>query len=435
MAHLHEVKDSDTHFIINPVTMAISNAQNEKNKLQQGDHNSEIFTFQIPKEVEGHDMSLCDVVRVHYINTSTSKADISKDIHKVVDMEVAEDDAETLVFTWLIHGNATKYNGSLAFRILFACTDENDNYTYKKWTEIYKGISIGEGFENEETVLEAQADILKQEFDELEKQMEELTKELENDFSQLSEEISNAGSGMTATVKNALLEFAANVAWATAEGQACYDKLKTALNESVGEIKLSSITATCSETAQIGTAASDLDIVVTAIYSDGSSAQVTGWTTSGTVVEGTNTFVVSYGGKYTNVTVAGVDLYYVLNNATNKSELMSSKTYSDGGETSAGFPNVYCAWHLWGSKVVEQDTSVKIKYIPSVNNYNGVYAYCMNPETFTGSTTGNKYYAVRLASPALVDTSYEWEYTIKAGYAFGISLGSDSPVPTVEVVS
>lgn len=240
-------------------------------------------------------------------------------------------------------------------------------------------------------------------------------------------------SGMTATVKNAFLECFANVAWATAEGQACYDKLKTALNESVGEIKLSSITATCSETAQIGTAASDLDIVVTAIYSDGSSAQVTGWTTSGTVVEGTNTFVVSYGGKNTTVTVTGVDLYYVLNKASNKSEIMSSNSYSDGGETGAGFPSVYLAWHLWGSKVVEQDTAVKIKYIPSEINYNGVFAYCINPETFT--IDRKKYYAVQLATHALVDTSYEWEYTIKAGYAFGISLGSNSPVPTVEVVS
>ena len=243
----------------------------------------------------------------------------------------------------------------------------------------------------------------------------------------------NPVSGMTATVKNAFLECFANVAWATAEGQACYDKLKTALNESVGEIKLSSITATCSETAQIGTAASDLDIVVTAIYSDGSSAQVTGWTTSGTVVEGTNTFVVSYGGKNTTVAVTGVDLYYVLNKASNKIEIMSSNSYSDGGETGAGFPNVYLAWHLWGSKVVEQDTAVKIKYIPSETNYNGVFAYCINPETFT--IDRKKYYAVQLTAHALVDTSYEWEYTIKAGYAFGISLGSNSPVPTVEVVS
>ena len=243
----------------------------------------------------------------------------------------------------------------------------------------------------------------------------------------------NPVSGMTATVKNAFLECFANVAWATAEGQACYDKLKTALNESVGEIKLSSITATCSETAQIGTAASDLDIVVTAIYSDGSSAQVTGWTTSGTVVEGTNTFVVSYGGKNTTVTVTGVDLYYVLNKASNKSEIMSSNSYSDGGETGAGFPIVYLAWHLWGSEVVEQDTAVKIKYIPSETNYNGVFAYCINPETFT--IDRKKYYAVQLTAQALVDTSYEWEYTIKAGYAFGISLGSNSPVPTVEVVS
>lgn len=202
-------------------------------------------------------------------------------------------------------------------------------------------------------------------------------------INQLSEEMANTGSGMTATVKNAFLECFANVAWATAKGQACYDKLKTALNESVGEIKLSSITATCSETAQIGTAAIDLDIVVTAVYSDGSSAQVTGWTTSGTVVEGTNTFVVSYGGKNTTVTVTGVDLYYVLDNVTNKSVNMASDSYSDGGETVAGFPNTFQPRHFFGSKAVEQDTAVKIKYIPSATNYNGMFAYCVNPETFT----------------------------------------------------
>ena len=162
MAHLHEVKDSDKHFIIDPVTMAISNAQNEKNKLQQGDHNSEIFTFQIPKVVEGHDMTLCDVVRVHYINASANKADVSKDIHEVEDMAVAEDNGSMLVFSWLIHGNATKYNGSLNFRILFACSDGNGGYDYKKWTDIYKGISIGEGFDNGEAVEEAFSDILEQ---------------------------------------------------------------------------------------------------------------------------------------------------------------------------------------------------------------------------------------------------------------------------------
>lgn len=323
MAHLHEVKDSDTHFIINPVTMAISNAQNEKNKLQQGDHNSEIFTFQIPKEVEGHDMSLCDVVRVHYINTSTSKADISKDIHKVVDIAVAEDDAETLVFTWLIHGNATKYNGSLAFRILFACTDENDNYTYKKWTEIYKGISIGEGFENEETVLEAQADILKQEFDELEKQMEELTKELKNQ---------NGTGGSVKTIFENIMTimkaqvnmdgtpqaYSPDISDIAKQTDALIANLGTTNDGGTGEeenpdtgettVTLTSISATYTGgSVTVGTALTSLTgLAVKATYSDGSTANVTGYTLSGTIAEGSNTITVSYGGKTTTFTVTGV---------------------------------------------------------------------------------------------------------------------------------
>lgn len=57
----------------------------------------------------------------------------------------------------------------------------------------------------------------------------------------------------------------------------------------------------------IGTAVSELTgIVVTAYYSDGTSAIVTGYTLSGTIAEGKNTVTVSYGGKTTTFTVTGV---------------------------------------------------------------------------------------------------------------------------------
>lgn len=162
MAHLHKLKDSDTHYIIDPDTMQISYENSLNDRLMLGDHDSEIYTFELPKVIEGHDMSLCDRVRVHYINISSSKVDESKDVYEVKDMSVAEDDSEKLVFSWTVSGNATKYAGSLNFRILFACADGNGNYTYKKWTDVFKGITVSDGFDNGEAVVEQYSDILEQ---------------------------------------------------------------------------------------------------------------------------------------------------------------------------------------------------------------------------------------------------------------------------------
>lgn len=74
------------------------------------------------------------------------------------------------------------------------------------------------------------------------------------------------------------------------------------------EITLTSISATYTGgNVAVGTALTDLTgITVTATYSDGSTANVTGYTLSGTIAEGSNTITVSYGGKTTTFTVTGV---------------------------------------------------------------------------------------------------------------------------------
>lgn len=71
---------------------------------------------------------------------------------------------------------------------------------------------------------------------------------------------------------------------------------------------LSSISATYSGgDVAVGTAVTDLTgIVVTATYSDGSTATVTDYNLSGEIAEGSNTVTVSYGGKTTTFTVTGV---------------------------------------------------------------------------------------------------------------------------------
>lgn len=57
----------------------------------------------------------------------------------------------------------------------------------------------------------------------------------------------------------------------------------------------------------VGTSVNNLTgVVVTAVYSDGSTQTVTDYTLTGEIVEGENTITVSYGGKTTTFTVTGV---------------------------------------------------------------------------------------------------------------------------------
>lgn len=160
MAHLHEMRDMDTHFIIDPASRAITNAQSTKNKLMQYDHNSEIFTFEIPKEIDGHDMALCDKIEIHYLNIDAKTRETQKDLYTVQDAALS-DDGETMTFSWLISGNATKYAGYLNFLIRFSCL-ENGQCVYIWNTDIYSGITISSGICNDEELLQTFPDVLEQ---------------------------------------------------------------------------------------------------------------------------------------------------------------------------------------------------------------------------------------------------------------------------------
>lgn len=156
MAHTHPVVDSDSRFVINSTTREISTTS-DKLELIQGDHQSERITFEIPKIVEGHDMSLSDRIEVHYINIDRRTKATSKDVYIIDDAAV---DGDKLTFSWLVSGNATKYYGRLNFIILFECLDPDGNYTYKWNTEICKLLTIGEGISNTSAVIEDHSDIL-----------------------------------------------------------------------------------------------------------------------------------------------------------------------------------------------------------------------------------------------------------------------------------
>lgn len=151
MAHLHSIYDTDLHFIIDPTTRKIT-SESGKVTLMQYDHLSERFTFEIPRFIEGHDMSLTDEVQIHYINTSGSnKGTYHKDIYPADDLQVSPDSDETVIFSWLISKNATEYAGTLQFGVRFVCYSEEE-IEYQWFTDLNTSIKVLSSIYNSETI-------------------------------------------------------------------------------------------------------------------------------------------------------------------------------------------------------------------------------------------------------------------------------------------
>lgn len=179
--HLHPVVDSDAYFTIDPITKNIKSASG-KTALTQGDHNSERYTFKIPR-IEGHDMSVCNKVRVHFTNTESTKETkagrVSKGTYLVKDLRVDPDDPDNVILSWMIDGAATMYPGKLDFLIKFRCVsddvaaDEDSAKVLYEWnTNIYSGVSVSPGMDN----LENFATDRRDELAALEKRIDDLEK-------------------------------------------------------------------------------------------------------------------------------------------------------------------------------------------------------------------------------------------------------------------
>ena len=153
--HKHPVYDTDLHLIIDPVTRSVNN-NSGKTVLMQNDHNSERFTFELPRYIEEHDMTLCNIVEVHYINISgTNKSEQSSGIYSVNDLSISRDDENVVTGTWLVSRNGTVYPGSLNAIFRFACVDEDTHeITYQWFSDIYTGLKISKGIYNTDTLTE-----------------------------------------------------------------------------------------------------------------------------------------------------------------------------------------------------------------------------------------------------------------------------------------
>lgn len=184
----------------------------------------------------------------------------------------------------------------------------------------------------------------------------------------------------------------------------------------------------------VGTAVSELTgIVVTAIYSDGTSETVTGYTLSGTIAEGSNTVTISYGGKTTTFTVTGVvessetvvamsswggcGDYQYNGGAIYADDGASGETVSFGsGASIATLSNM----------VFEIDTNVNIVLTWESNCYD---SFCVGSSS--SDTVSKKivmYHAITAGTETnLTSGRTEIEYTVKAGYRLAIMSRNNFP--------
>lgn len=160
MEYNHNIIDDDPHFVIDADTRAISYASEKNPVLVCGDHNSERFTFELPKVIDGHEMIACDAVQVHYINVDGSgTVEPSVGAYEVQDKQLS-DDGEKMIFSWLISQTATTYAGTLSFAVKFICRAENGSTEYVWNTIPYVGVTISSGIDNDEIIVEEYYDVL-----------------------------------------------------------------------------------------------------------------------------------------------------------------------------------------------------------------------------------------------------------------------------------
>lgn len=140
--HSESVVDADKHFIIDARTRTVANATETNKTLVQFDHNSERCTFELAgRHIDGHDMSQCDVIEIHFVNTDGKRT--NKGCYNVDEITVS-DDGNSVIFTWLIGEDATQIVGNLDFWIVFECTVDGE-VDYRWSTLKHKGITVAEG--------------------------------------------------------------------------------------------------------------------------------------------------------------------------------------------------------------------------------------------------------------------------------------------------
>lgn len=163
MEHKHEVTDQDRCFYIDPAKDMAVTCEGTVKGLKRGDHGAEVYRFRMPQVIEGHDMSLCNKVEIHYNNIhkdpSTREITVNKSFAEAEGFGADQEDGDTVTWTWKPTGDATQLDGKLAFCVRFACL-EGETITYQKFSGIFDAIPVGDTIHNTEEMAKEYADVL-----------------------------------------------------------------------------------------------------------------------------------------------------------------------------------------------------------------------------------------------------------------------------------
>lgn len=171
--HTHPVPDTDTYFVIDPVTRKIENTNPKKHVIMQYDHNSERCTFELPRFIDGHDMLECTSVTVNVDNIEVVESDgveeaepveprINSDAPDMTDLRIHPNDPEKVISSWLISRNSTQLAGILSFHIEYKCVDSNGDVVYEWSTDNYDEYEIRARKKNGEAAIVPHIDTLEQ---------------------------------------------------------------------------------------------------------------------------------------------------------------------------------------------------------------------------------------------------------------------------------
>lgn len=202
--HTENLVDNDRKFLIDPQTRTIKNASCDK-ELVQYDSSSEVFTFEMPRYVEGHDMGTAKNVKVYYVNKGASEEIVdSTDVTST--LKITDDGTNTAVFSWTIPANATQHEGTLDFAVTFTCPEVSPDYIWS--TKIYSGIVINKGLRNSSEIIKRDPDAfdaILTRVSEAENKVDEMMKAtpIKKNVAFKSEEVymGSAGYGQYVTVK------------------------------------------------------------------------------------------------------------------------------------------------------------------------------------------------------------------------------------------
>lgn len=168
--HSHPVPDTDTYFVIDPITRKIENTNRKKSVVMQYDHNSERFTFELPRYIDGHDMLECTSITVNVDNIEAVESNnvevieprINSDAPDMTDLQINPEKPDTVISSWLISRNLTQLAGILSFSIEYKCVDSSGNVVYEWSTDKYEEIEVKSRKKNGEAAVIEHTDLLEQ---------------------------------------------------------------------------------------------------------------------------------------------------------------------------------------------------------------------------------------------------------------------------------